>query len=432
LAIAGVSSTLRTLLRDRMANPVPVTIAPPDVTISGLTGQRVNLYLYQITENGYLRNQEIPGQGYQGAYGHPPLSLNLHYLATGYGSSDTATDGDLDAQQVLGDAMQVLHDYAIVTPDLTITNPSAGTVGDPILDSSLQNEFEHIKVMLKLSDLEELSKLWTALSEVNFRRSVAYEVSVVQIESQLPRRLSAPVKVRRLHAAVLRRPEITDVYRTPVNPGDPVGDVRVKVGDNLTVEGLGFKAPKTWVRLGGLDPIGVVPLSDAEIQLTLPDDTYPPDFDHALPRPIPVGDRLQPGPQVVEVLTERPDEVVQGGLDRGQTVTDQSVTVSNQSVFMLVPSIGSINPLSGPAAATQLVISGSRLFNPELKSFLLIGDVEIPVVTPPPQTPVAITVSLASLAAAVPPLSTNVNYLVRAQVNGALSAEDNIKFMLTP
>jgi hypothetical protein len=413
LAIAGVSSTLRTLLRDRMTNPVPVTIAPPDATISGSTGQRVNLYLYQITENAYLKNQEIPGEGYPGAHGHPPLSLNLYYLATGYGSSETAADGDLDAQQVLGDAMRVLHDYAIITPDLTITRPSAGTVGDPILDTSLRNEFERVKLMMVPSSLDDLSKLWMALSEVNFRRSVTYEVSVVQIQSQLPRRRALPVKTRRLHAALVRRPEISEVYRTPVNPGDPVGDVRAKIGDNLTIEGRGFKAPKTWVRLGGVDPIGVAPSSDGRIQLPVPDDV-----------------RLQPGPQVVEVLTQRSDEVVQGGLDKGQVVTDQSLTVSNQSVFMLVPGIGSLNPSSGPAATTQLTVNGSRLFNQGLKSFLLIGDVEIPVA--PPQTPISITVPLAALAAAAPSLATNVDYPVRVQVNGALSAEDNLIFTLTP
>ncbi|MGH7369594.1 MAG: Pvc16 family protein, partial [Candidatus Methylomirabilaceae bacterium] len=75
-AIAGVSATLRNLLRDRMEDQVAVTIAPPDVTVDTMSGRRVNLYLYHVTENGYLKNQEIPGHGYPGAYGHPPLSLD--------------------------------------------------------------------------------------------------------------------------------------------------------------------------------------------------------------------------------------------------------------------------------------------------------------------------------------------------------------------
>ena len=78
-AIAGVSISLRNLLRDRMQNLEDVTIAPPDVTVDSVTGQRVNLYLFQVNEDGYLKNQEIPGHGHPAAYGHPPLSLELHY-----------------------------------------------------------------------------------------------------------------------------------------------------------------------------------------------------------------------------------------------------------------------------------------------------------------------------------------------------------------
>src|SRR5919202_5943513 len=104
-AISGASTSLRTLLRDRMEDPVDVTIAPPDVTVSGVTDKRLNLYLYQVTENGYLENQEIPGHGHPGSYGHPPLSLDLYYLLTSHGSSETEEDSDLEAQQILADAM---------------------------------------------------------------------------------------------------------------------------------------------------------------------------------------------------------------------------------------------------------------------------------------------------------------------------------------
>jgi hypothetical protein len=415
LAIAGVSSTLRTLLLDRMAPAKPVvTIAPPDVSIPGSTGQRVNLYLYQISENGNLKNQEIPGEGHPGRFGRPPLSLNLYYLVTCYGGSESSDHGDLDAQQVLGDAMRVLYDYAIITPDLVITKKGIGTMGTPILDPSLRNEFEQIKVVLQPTSLDELTNLWTHFSEVNFRRSVTYEVSVVQIESQLPRRFAAPVKTRRLHVALPRRPEISRVYRAPQNPGDPVGDVRARIGDWLTIEGMGFQTPHVWVRLGELDPIAVAPVSDTRIQIKLPDDP-----------------RLQPGSQAVEVLIQRPDEVVQGGLDKGRVVADQSLAASNQSVFMLVPSIGSITPPSGPSATTQLTVNGSRLFKTGLKSYLRIGDVEIAVAASPQQSPLSITVPLTSPTAPFPPMATDVNYPVRIQVNGALSTED-VYFTLTP
>src|SRR5262245_54313716 len=103
-AIAGVSSTLKSLLTDRMQAPVPVTIAPPDVSVSGVSGKRLNLYLYQISENAALRNQDLPGVGASGSFGRPPLSLELHYLVTAFAGNESAVDADLQAQLVLGDA----------------------------------------------------------------------------------------------------------------------------------------------------------------------------------------------------------------------------------------------------------------------------------------------------------------------------------------
>ena len=78
---------------------VTVTLAPPDVTVTGVTGRRINLYLYAVRENASLKHQESPGHGHPSVYGHPPLSLDLYYLMTAYGESETAADADLAAQQ---------------------------------------------------------------------------------------------------------------------------------------------------------------------------------------------------------------------------------------------------------------------------------------------------------------------------------------------
>lgn len=436
--IASVSRTLRTLLLDRMdETPIDVTIAPPDVSIAGRIGRRVNLYLYLVNENGYLKNQEIPGEGHPADYGHPPLSLNLNYLLTAYGSSETNEDADLDAQQILGDAMRVLHDFAMVTGDLKITRPAAGIVGNLLLDSALLNEFEQVKLALKPASLDDMNKIWSALPKANFRRSVAYEMTVVQIESQSLRRQALPVKTRRLHLLVSQRPEITTVYRTPTLPNEPIGDPRVRLGQSLTIEGMNFNASKTWVRIGTLEPIGVTPVSNEKIQITLPDNTYPADFDHPLARPIPVQEQLWPGPQIVQVLIERPTEVVQGGLDKGTTTTDAKRLNSNAAVFMLVPTLSGINPAGNSSAL--LTVNGARLFADNLKSFVLVGDVAISVRKPRPGDPwvaptaISVQVPLSSLATALPlPPAMGQPYPVRMQVNGAQSTEDGVLFTLMP
>ena len=115
-----------------------------------------------MTRNGELANQEIPGHGANGAaYGHPPLSLNLHYLVTAYGSSTKGTNPPLEdeslAHYVLGSAMRVLNDYAIITDDLEDSN------GAQLLDSSLLKEYERVKLTLEPLTLEDMAgKRWTA------------------------------------------------------------------------------------------------------------------------------------------------------------------------------------------------------------------------------------------------------------------------------
>ena len=412
-AIAGVSRTLRRLLLDRIEAPGPlVTIAPPDVQVSGATGRRINLYLYQIGENAHLKNQEPPGFGHPGAYGHPPLSLDLHYLVTAYGETESSADADLQAQMALGDAMLVFHDNAIVDQDLAITRPAAGTVGDPILDATLQGEFEQVKIVLEPVGVEELAKIWTALPQANFRRSVSYQVSVVQIESRQPRRFAPPVRTRRVHVGVLERPRITDVYRTPA-PGGPPGDARVAILQELTIEGSGFSGLATRVAIGAVDPIVVTPTGSGEIRVTLPDD-----------------DRLQPGMQVVQVLVTRAGDVVEGALDPGIVVPSEQVQPSNQAVITVVPEV-----TTTAADATLITVNGRRLFRPGLRSYVVLGDASIEVRPPRGADPWAaptetsVQVPRAPLAALDPPLGPG-TYPLRVVVNGAQNVEDDVTVTL--
>src|SRR5215469_10774610 len=141
-AIGGVSESLRSLLLDRMelpgelgATPLRVTIGTPrsDVLNQFTTAEapRVNLFLFRVAENGWLKNQEIPGQGNSNAYGHPPLSLDLHYLLTAYGTRETSSNFQESLSHfLLGSAMRVLHDHAILNDDMvTLRDP----VGTPLL-----------------------------------------------------------------------------------------------------------------------------------------------------------------------------------------------------------------------------------------------------------------------------------------------------------
>lgn len=423
-AIAGVSRTLRTLLTNQMDNPATITVAPPDISVAGVNGRRVNLYLYEVRENATLKNQEIPGHGHPSVFGRPPLSLDLHYLLTAYGDSETAADADLVAQQLLGDAMRVLHDFALWPADL------------PGLDPSLQREYERIKVTLRPASLEELSKIWTAMPQSNFRRSVVYDISVVQIESQARRRLAKPVEIRRLELTLAQRPEIKTAYRKPTTPGAIIGDPRVGIAETLVIEGAHFDAMRTWVRLGGLEPIRVTPLANEMIEIPLPDAQYPADADHPLQRPIPSHLLLQPGAQLIEVLTEHPTEAVEGGLGRGvpPTSATNKTLVSNQAVFMLIPKLTGTAPVSA-TPSDLLTLTGDRLFRAGLVSFVVLGEHAIQVRQPalgdPWAEPTDTSVQIPLTALATPPPGGQL-YAVRIQVNGAQNRETTFSFTLTP
>ena len=416
-AIRGVTWTLRKLLQDNMEiSPVTVTLVPPDVTVNGVTGRRVNLFLYLVDESAYLKNQEIPGDGSPGAYGHPPLSLVLHYLMTAYSEGDASNERDLPAQEALAAAMRVFHDFAILRPD------------NATLDPSLLDEFEQVKITLKPTNLDEVTKIWSAIPNANYRCSAAYRASIIQIESKSARRTPLPVKTRRLHVATMTRPRITAIYRTVVLPGDLKGDIRAAVGNSLTIEGSGFTAPQTFVQLGGLDPIPVTPLSDGLIRIGIPDSFYPPVGANP-PQPIPPEDQLQAGPQYVDVRVQRPGGGVAGGLDHGTTFEEPRIEISNQTLFMLVPSITGIAP-NPASAAGLLTISGTRLFQSGVKSYVLIADVAIEVVAPQPGDPWTVPIStqvqvpLKPLTTATPALTLPHAFAVRAQCNGAISIDD--------
>jgi hypothetical protein len=379
-AIGGVSLSLKRLLEDRMelpnlpGNPSrgPVTISTPgSETVDGdgeeqdTSTPRINLFLYRITENGSLKNQEIPGHGHPGAYGHPPLSLDLHYVLTAYGSTSSPGVSFVDetvAHYLLGSAMRVLHDHPVITKQLRTVRPPAG---DQILDRRLTEEFEQVKLYLDQISLEDLSKVWTSLM-LSYRLSVAYKVTVVQIESQRARHFpklvgEPPPAGPRVYAVPYRSPHIQEVHiRRTDDPAVEHPFPYARIGDTLVIRGRNFGREPTRVLLGGL-AVPATPLSDDRVEPSIPDENLP---DGTV---IPKERRLQPGAQPVSVVVGVP-ELPQTGFH------------SNQAVFMLVPLVGSSDPMNEPTldpnltvAPRTLTIRGKRLFLGGLSGETLVG-----------------------------------------------------------
>jgi len=376
-AIGGVSTTLQTLLSDRMELPfgtaVPVTIGTPPFTAKDndphTEDARVNLFLYRVTENGYLQNQEIPGRGASGGYGHPPLSLNLHYLVTAYGTTEvrvglTSLFDDSTAQFVLGSAMRVLHDVPIITDNVMTLRPPSGNI---VLHPSLRDEFEHVRISLEPLTLEDVSKIWTALT-LRYRLSAAYVVNVVQIESRRPRRFprpvgqplsatvpplpgDAPTPGPMVYVLTIQTPTITEikVIRAGTTTEQPFA--YAAINDALVLRGTSLAGPRTSVLIGDVE----VPATSAEatrVVATIPDATIP-----GL-GPIPPELRLQPGVQTVKVVVRDP-------------LVPSSAFWSNEAAFMLVPLVNpAIVYASGPR---RITINGERLIGTTPGGETMIG-----------------------------------------------------------
>ncbi|MGL4961301.1 MAG: DUF4255 domain-containing protein [Inquilinus sp.] len=436
-AIAAATRTIRRLLIDRMETAgVAVTTSPPDVTVANINGPRVNFYLYEVHEHPQMKNQPIPGREHPAAFGHPPLSLTLRYLMTSHARSEDQFDSDIIAQTLLGDAMLVLHDLGGRMDDLRLVTNRAGAIGDPVLDVILREEFERVKLVLHPAQMEDLSKLWSAMPQANFRRSAVYEASLVQIEGRLPRRRPAPVQTRRIMAIVSRAPTLLAAYATPPPPpSDTLRDLRISVGGAITLEHSPTTCERLYVRFGKLEPIRVPLPSSGIIRINVPDDQYPIDLDHPALRPIPIDVQLQPGPLEVQLLAVAETEGVQGGLDRGTPLVVDRAQRSNTALLQLTPSVTLVNPTFGTAAAI-VQVTGTRLWSETAPSELVFGDAAVPIRPPQPgdpwaaPTPTHVEVPASAVSAVLAPRPTP--YSLAAQVNGVRSRETAFDFRLDP
>ncbi|NBD22305.1 DUF4255 domain-containing protein [Paenibacillus glycinis] len=165
--IADVGKTLLLLLQDGMKDMVPhdqiVLHSPAEIVASNI---RLTLFLYNILENPYMRYQEglLPKTE---AYKLPPLVLDLHYMLTAYSAAAILTERTIEEHQLLGRAMSVLHNHA--------------SLAGAVLQGSLAEREQELRVTLNPVTVPELSDIWTAFSDNNLRPSVCYVVSPLVI-----------------------------------------------------------------------------------------------------------------------------------------------------------------------------------------------------------------------------------------------------------
>lgn len=380
LAIATVTAALQQLLQGPVGNAVSgatVGFSRPAKNGSG-KDVGVNVYLYQVTPNAAFRNADLPTRRADGSLVRTPLAaLDLHYLFTFHGRDDV-----LDPQLMLGAVASTLQ----AQPLLSTQNISAAVGAFPSLaGSGLDTQVERVKFTPSALSLEEFTKLWSAFFQVEYSLSIAYQASVVLIQSDDTPQEALPVQARNVYVMPFRQPTITQVINQS-GAGQPIIST-----STLVIQGTQLLADSTQVRIGNL----VV--------------TPPTVTDKAIILPVPTG--LQAGLlglQVIQQLLMGTPPQLHPGVE------------SNVAPLVLHPVV-----TSAIATAAQVTVTFKPTAQVGQKATLLLNQVS-------GSSPAAYTFSLPPLTASTNSLTFPISdvqgggtiYFVRITVDGAESPLD--------
>jgi len=170
-AIADVGEILITLLQDNMGIPPDTIMLISPGEIEANDNVRLSLFLYQVIENPYMKNQEM--QKIDSSYlKYPPLTLELYYMLTAHPASGIPdrTERTREEHSILGMAMRIIYDYSILT----------------------FSDYE-LRITLNPMSLDDMTKIWTTFQDRPFRASACYLVTPVYIDTTRDTRVTRVV-----------------------------------------------------------------------------------------------------------------------------------------------------------------------------------------------------------------------------------------------
>lgn len=383
-AIATVTAALQWVLQGPLGQAVPlagVSFSRPDA--SNLQTPQVNIFLYQVTPNAALRNADVPTRRADGSLSRrPQAALDLHYLFTFHGN-----DANLEPQRLLGALVTTLQNQPLLSSK-DITN--AVNQYHFLTGSGLENQVERVRFTPLALSLEEFSKLWSVFFQVEYSLSVAYQASVVLMESDVTPQVALPVLRPQLYVTPFNVPSISQVV-AQAGAQQPILS-----GGTLVIQGLHLLGQSTLVLLGGQER---TPLSVSDTQITL---AIPPD--------------VLAGVQGVQVLQKTL---------MGTPPTPHRGFESNVAPFVLRPTLSAPAAVLDPQSSAALKLTDVTLnvvpnIGPGQRAILLLSS--------QPADPPAAYTSLATVQAASSGQVTlqfeNVpsgTYLARLQIDGAES-----------
>jgi uncharacterized protein DUF4255 len=193
LALVAITALVKNVLENGLAKrgvssqiggDAMVSALPPDrVASAGDEKAQLHLFLYMVTPHTVLR---LDGDRSR----QPTLAFDLHYIVTAYGAQD------YQAELLLGCAMQVLHDTAVLersaVRDILAALTSKGdrrVVPAPLAALAGWDFGDHVQritIMPEFLPNEEMSRLWSAM-QTKLRLSATYKVSAVPVTGSTAR-----------------------------------------------------------------------------------------------------------------------------------------------------------------------------------------------------------------------------------------------------
>jgi hypothetical protein len=360
LSIAAVTMTVRNLLEpvkelsDSSVNGTFPSEARPsaEVLITNVSldeafdtnkdKNQVNIFLYHIENNAAWRNMDVPGKVKNGETSKPPLGITLYYIITAYGQDKNEIIGHL----LLGKVMSILHDHPVF---------SKQEIETAFPESHLHEQTERVRITSQPISLDEVAKLWSGF-QTQYKLSVAYQVSVILIESKRPSKTPLPVLARGAgDTGVSLHPYIIPPYPTLQSIVFPRMQTGVQPGDELVIKGHHLKG----------DTVSIFfrhPVTGIEISRPVPGASEDGTVKFTIPNAEP--GNWPPGLYTTRVIIHqagKPDKK------------------SNDISFMLLPVINTkaLLPLSPPEPRGFLAtISFAPEVKPQQKVALLFGDRE--------------------------------------------------------
>lgn len=391
LAIAAVTRVLQDLLNNAMVDNnvtgaiggnVNVSALPPDRVVGengAVEESRLNLFLHQVTPNTGWRNVDLPTRDHRGTLVETPLlALDLHYLLTAYGADE------LHAEILLGYAMQVLHETAVLSRDAIRQALSGTAVNGSILPpafqsltaSDLADQVELIKITPEAFSTDDMSKVWTAL-QTHYRTTAAYGVSVVLIESRVAKRSPLPVLTRGepipatgRDAGVAVQANLLPPFPTLTAISPANGQPAARMGETITLTGHHLDGDAVNVRF--VDPrtreaviLPVVPGRTAgQVRVALPPD--PP------PAAVPTESPLNPENWRAGIYTV-------SALVAGSTPPARE---TNELPMVLAPTLAAVSAAAGAGSVTTFTVTCRPPVRAGQRASLIVGQREIPAIEP--------------------------------------------------